>query len=54
MFVLQIDPAAPLDKACLLGCGIATGYGSAINTAKVLMCIYFVYLFLVKIKLRSK
>ncbi|XP_063413478.1 alcohol dehydrogenase class-3-like [Mytilus trossulus] len=32
---VKIDPAAPLDKACLLGCGIATGYGSAINTAKV-------------------
>lgn len=24
-----------MDKVCLLGCGIATGYGAAINTAKV-------------------
>ncbi|CAK7312056.1 Alcohol dehydrogenase class-3 [Vulpes lagopus] len=27
--------AAPLDKVCLLGCGISTGYGAALNTAKV-------------------
>jgi len=26
---------AGLDKVCLLGCGISTGYGAAINTAKV-------------------
>lgn len=24
-----------MDKACLLGCGISTGYGAALNTAKV-------------------
>jgi len=24
-----------LDKVCLLGCGISTGYGAALNTAKV-------------------
>jgi S-(hydroxymethyl)glutathione dehydrogenase/alcohol dehydrogenase len=29
------DPSAPLDKVCLLGCGISTGYGAALNTAKV-------------------
>ncbi|XP_023208597.1 alcohol dehydrogenase 1-like [Xiphophorus maculatus] len=33
--VTRIDPAAPLDKVCLLGCGICTGYGAAVNTAKV-------------------
>ncbi|MED6295251.1 hypothetical protein CHARACLAT_029715, partial [Characodon lateralis] len=33
--VTKIDPAAPLDKVCLLGCGICTGYGAAVNTAKV-------------------
>ncbi|RVD85555.1 uncharacterized protein DFL_003875 [Arthrobotrys flagrans] len=33
--VVAIDPKAGLDKACLLGCGITTGYGAAINTAKV-------------------
>ncbi|XP_064508020.1 alcohol dehydrogenase 1-like [Pseudopipra pipra] len=33
--VAKIDPAAPLDKVCLLGCGFSTGYGAAINTAKV-------------------
>ncbi|XP_054909121.1 alcohol dehydrogenase 1-like isoform X3 [Poeciliopsis prolifica] len=32
--VTRIDPAAPLDKVCLLGCGICTGYGAAVNTAK--------------------
>lgn len=31
----QIDDSAPLDKACLLGCGVPTGYGAALNTAKV-------------------
>lgn len=31
----KIDPAAPLEKVCLLGCGIPTGYGAALNTAKV-------------------
>jgi S-(hydroxymethyl)glutathione dehydrogenase/alcohol dehydrogenase len=31
----KVDPAAPADKVCLLGCGIPTGYGAAINTAKV-------------------
>lgn len=31
----KIDPKAPLDKVCLLGCGIPTGYGAALNTAKV-------------------
>jgi len=33
--VAVIASAAPLDKVCLLGCGITTGYGAAINTAKV-------------------
>ncbi|KAI6657399.1 Alcohol dehydrogenase class-3 [Oopsacas minuta] len=31
----KIDPKAPLEKVCLLGCGISTGYGAALNTAKV-------------------
>lgn len=31
----KIDPLAPLDRVCLLGCGITTGYGAALNTAKV-------------------
>ncbi|KAM9341409.1 alcohol dehydrogenase 1-like [Symphorus nematophorus] len=35
MAVAKIDPAAPLDKVCLIGCGISTGYGAAVNTAKV-------------------
>ncbi|KAI3367918.1 hypothetical protein L3Q82_026743 [Scortum barcoo] len=34
MAVAKIDPAAPLDKVCLLGCGVCTGYGAAVNTAK--------------------
>eukprot|EP00850_Spirogloea_muscicola_P002207 SM000008S22296 [mRNA] locus=s8:901854:904646:+ [translate_table: standard] len=33
--VAKIDPAAPLDKICLLGCGIPTGLGAVWNTAKV-------------------
>jgi S-(hydroxymethyl)glutathione dehydrogenase / alcohol dehydrogenase len=31
----KINPKAPLDKACLLGCGITTGIGAVLNTAKV-------------------
>lgn len=33
--VCKIDPKAPLSKVCLLGCGVPTGYGAALNTAKV-------------------
>ncbi|KFV88782.1 Alcohol dehydrogenase 1, partial [Struthio camelus australis] len=33
--VAKIEAAAPLDKVCLLACGFPTGYGAAINTAKV-------------------
>ncbi|CAH1795382.1 unnamed protein product [Owenia fusiformis] len=33
--VAKVNEKAPLDKVCLLGCGISTGYGAAINTAKV-------------------
>lgn len=33
--VCKVNPEAPLDKVCLLGCGISTGYGAALNTAKV-------------------
>ncbi len=31
----KINPAAPLDRVCLLGCGITTGIGAVLNTAKV-------------------
>jgi len=34
-FFPQVNDKAPLDKICLLGCGISTGYGAALNTAKV-------------------
>jgi S-(hydroxymethyl)glutathione dehydrogenase/alcohol dehydrogenase len=33
--VARINPEAPLDKVCLLGCGITTGIGAVLNTAKV-------------------
>ncbi|RGB40199.1 alcohol dehydrogenase class-3-like protein [Rhizophagus diaphanus] len=33
--VAKINPKAPLDKVCLLGCGITTGYGAATKTANV-------------------
>ena len=33
--VAKINPAAPLEKVCLLGCGITTGIGAVLNTAKV-------------------
>jgi len=31
----KINSEAPLEKVCLLGCGITTGIGSVLNTAKV-------------------
>jgi S-(hydroxymethyl)glutathione dehydrogenase/alcohol dehydrogenase len=31
--VVAITPKAPMDRTCLLGCGITTGYGAAVITA---------------------
>src|SRR5213082_857400 len=31
----KIDPAAPLDRACVFACGLSTGIGAALNTARV-------------------
>lgn len=31
----KINPKAPLDKVCLLGCGVTTGIGAVLNTAKM-------------------
>jgi S-(hydroxymethyl)glutathione dehydrogenase/alcohol dehydrogenase len=33
--VARIDKKAPLEKVCLLGCGITTGIGAVLNTAEV-------------------
>ncbi|ESO89065.1 hypothetical protein LOTGIDRAFT_228995 [Lottia gigantea] len=33
--VSKVDEKAPLEKVCLLGCGISTGYGAALNSAGV-------------------
>ena len=33
--VARISDQAPLEKVCLLGCGITTGIGAVLNTAKV-------------------
>lgn len=33
--VAKISKEAPLGTVCLLGCGIATGLGAVMNTAKV-------------------
>lgn len=33
--VAKVNEKAPLDKICLLGCGITTGIGAVLNTAKV-------------------
>ncbi|XP_029973361.1 alcohol dehydrogenase 1-like [Salarias fasciatus] len=33
--VAKIDPEAPLDKVCLIGCGVCSGYGAALNNARV-------------------
>ena len=33
--VAKVNKSAPLDKVCLLGCGITTGIGAVLNTARV-------------------
>ncbi|MDP7743192.1 MAG: S-(hydroxymethyl)glutathione dehydrogenase/class III alcohol dehydrogenase [Lentisphaeria bacterium] len=33
--IARINKEAPLEKVCLLGCGITTGIGAVLNTAKV-------------------
>ncbi|PRD19509.1 UNVERIFIED_CONTAM: Alcohol dehydrogenase class-3 [Trichonephila clavipes] len=33
--VVKVNSKAQLNKVCLLGCGIPTGYGAALNTANV-------------------
>lgn len=33
--VVKIDPSMPFEVACLVGCGVTTGYGSAVRTADV-------------------
>lgn len=33
--VAKVNPAIGHDKACLLGCGVSTGYGAATITAQV-------------------
>jgi alcohol dehydrogenase (nicotinoprotein) len=33
--VVRIEPDLPLDKAALVGCGVPTGWGSAVNVADV-------------------
>jgi len=32
---IPIDPRVPFDRACLIGCGIMTGFGAVVNRAKV-------------------
>lgn len=31
----KINPSAPLEEVCLLGCGVTTGMGAVMNTAKI-------------------
>lgn len=33
--VIKVEPDLPLDVVCLVSCGVATGYGSAVNRAEV-------------------
>jgi len=33
--VVKIDPSVPFEVACLVGCGVTTGYGSAVRTADI-------------------
>jgi S-(hydroxymethyl)glutathione dehydrogenase/alcohol dehydrogenase len=33
--VVKVDPSIPFEVACLVGCGVTTGYGSAVRSANV-------------------
>jgi S-(hydroxymethyl)glutathione dehydrogenase / alcohol dehydrogenase len=33
--VVKIDPSIPFEVACLVGCGVTTGYGSAVRSADI-------------------
>lgn len=33
--VVKIDPAIPFEVACLVGCGVTTGYGSAVRSGDI-------------------
>lgn len=33
--IVTVNPKAPMDRTCLLGCGVTTGYGAATNIAKI-------------------
>ncbi|MEC7828148.1 MAG: Zn-dependent alcohol dehydrogenase [Actinomycetota bacterium] len=33
--VVKVTPDVPLEKACLIGCGVTTGFGAAVRTAAV-------------------
>jgi S-(hydroxymethyl)glutathione dehydrogenase / alcohol dehydrogenase len=33
--VVKIDPSIPFEVACLVGCGVTTGYGSAVRAADI-------------------
>jgi S-(hydroxymethyl)glutathione dehydrogenase/alcohol dehydrogenase len=33
--VVKIDPSVPFEVACLVGCGVTTGYGSAVRSADI-------------------
>lgn len=41
--VAKITEAAPLDKVCLLGCGVSTGLGAVQNTAKARLSSPFAF-----------
>jgi len=33
--VVKVTPDVPLEKACLIGCGVTTGFGAAVRTAAI-------------------
>ena len=44
--VAKITEKAPLDKVCLLGCGVSTGLGAVLNTAKARLHHFFHHAFI--------
>lgn len=44
-YVVKINPAAPLDKVCLLSCGVAGGTSQTSNSVIMNLINYHIYMF---------
>lgn len=42
--VVRVSPTAPLERVCLLGCGITTAWGAVIKQSGISKLFQFAYL----------